>query len=99
MVIHIDWDDTMVLQPLDDLMDCFIMEGKAEEAALARLQVMRPNGSSTTIFQAMFTTETTNNEEFFRQTGMFQVQGGFFAIRPNIKVFNTSLIDIVQAGN
>jgi hypothetical protein len=101
VVIHLDVD-TMILQPLEDLIDYFVFGKPEKNIALSKLQVMRPtrDTNNNTNFQAMFTRD-------YQQVGMLgysrnyqhvPVQGGFFAVRPNMTVFQ-ELTTIVQHAN
>jgi len=103
LVIHLDLD-TMLLQPLDDLIDSFILEGEANRnVARSKLQIMRPTqtGGKTNTIQAMFTRDYQQVFMALRASTNYKhipIQGGFFAVVPNQTVFDI-LIDMVHTAN
>jgi hypothetical protein len=97
VVIHLDLD-TMLLQPLEDVIDFFIHPA---DETLAKLQIMRPPGGSAGTIQAMFTRDYQQVVTGFKKMVPYTnvpVQGGFFAVRPNMTVFD-ELIAIIHQAN
>lgn len=97
VVIHLDLD-TMLLQPLEDVIDFFVHPA---DETLAKLQIMRPPSGSAGTIQAMFTRDYHQAVAGFKKIVPYSnvpIQGGFFAVRPNMTVYN-ELIDIIHQAN
>jgi hypothetical protein len=96
-VVHLDLD-VMILQPLDDMLDVLLLPPSERQAQYERLQVMRDKHAfSNSTMQALITRDYAQVQQQgnLKHYNFMPVQGGFFAIKPSIEVFQT-LCDTIQ---
>lgn len=96
-VVHLDLD-VMILKPLDDMLDVLLLPPSERTAQYKRLQVMRDKHEfSNSTMQALITRDYAQVQQQgnLKHYKFIPVQGGFFAVKPSMKVFKT-LCDTIQ---
>ena len=100
VVIYLDVD-ALLLQPLDDIIHVMTMEaGPQRDEAYRSLDIMYPSDPLPEQVNAMFTRDYDQVYivKKWNPRQHLPVQGGFFAVRPDMSVFE-ELCNIVKEGN
>jgi len=93
VVLHLD-TDLLILQPMDGIVDAMIGNDTSGIDVLHKDRLLPPSQE----IHFLFTRDYVQMSRWTNITSKFAVQGGFFALKPNIRLYRR-LIHTIQRGD